>query len=401
MKKILKFFRTFLLVLGSMVFMLIVSEVFVRFYFYKSEDRDKGVRALYIERQSAFAKDVTGSSDFFIDCHFLETIKAHPFLGYVHKTDGKCSPDDVNSQGFIGERELLNQKDQRYFDVLVVGGSVATALASSHNEKASFLETALKKLLGDIDGRSLRVFNGSFSGWRLPQQAIMSLHYGSFYDAILSIDGFNEMLNPSSFGRVDPALYYSLIHHEEFGSQLGSLKQQIRLWNKVHKSSFGSSYLIDFAFDRLLQITSRSIEIDEGLSKDEILFHNLSKQERKALFVESYIDRIKAMAAISQSRGQRFVHFLQPIPNLAKQLTPDEKSELFPIDVELYKNLATQLELKIPEISYNLTGVFFNEESRIYSDRIHCRFDQSGESYGYSLISDEVARLIGDRSLLN
>src|SRR5437660_890635 len=37
------------------------------------------------------------------------------------------------------------------------------------------------------------VYNGAIGGWKQPQQTIVSLLYGDAFDAIVTLDGFNEL----------------------------------------------------------------------------------------------------------------------------------------------------------------------------------------------------------------
>jgi hypothetical protein len=131
----------------------------------------------------------------------------HPFLGYDLRAEGEPWGDKV-------ERVRARERPEDYF-VLLVGGSVAALFASP---KEGALDRLGEILAADpaLAGRRLQCLMLARGGYKQPQQLNVLtwlLAHGAAPDAVLNLDGFNDVALASAnleFGAYP--LYPSTIH---------------------------------------------------------------------------------------------------------------------------------------------------------------------------------------------
>lgn len=107
----------------------------------------------------------------------------HPYVGW----------ELLAGQGMLeGDlRAMRNPENASAFDVVVLGGSVATMFAVYASERLA------EELAKDprLAGRKVRVSNFARGGYKQPQQVTMLAYLfalGIEYDAVINIDGFND-----------------------------------------------------------------------------------------------------------------------------------------------------------------------------------------------------------------
>lgn len=125
----------------------------------------------------------------------------HPYLGYVRnplrtprRVNRRLVDASINEFGFFGASPLSAKGDD-VARVVITGGSVAEELFLYAGETlARELEAA-----GAFDGRKVEVLSLSMAGFKQPQQLIAVsylLLLGAEFDAVVNIDGFNEVVLP-------------------------------------------------------------------------------------------------------------------------------------------------------------------------------------------------------------
>ena len=108
---------------------------------------------------------------------------------------------------------------------------------------------------------------------------------------------------------------------------------------------------------------------------------------------------ILSLRATAESMGLKYVHFIQPIPDLDKPLSDDELKRARWITGERYLRSIVQpaealKKQGVPVVS--LTGVFRDIKDTLYHDEIHCGYDERGDNRGYRLMSKVIATSLGD-----
>jgi hypothetical protein len=304
---------------------------------------------------------------------------SHPYLGFVNSPASKCVK--VNSKGFVGERDFPINKNKDFFDILIIGGSVAESFATIKEGGEPFFEKYLNDHYKSPDGRPFRVFNGALAGYSQPQQYIVNLLFGEFADSIISIEGFNELyrLKKSELFKVDIIYaqlngYFSL---REIGLttskllfiQLYTAIQSNRLLSnlpswRLLKHKMGTSLKKSFSINH----GEKLFQLQSGLSEDKAFEVNLSKYE----------ELITNSALLSQRRQSSFVHFFQPVSSLFKTLTPYEKNRLkilgYKYDAKNYLKMSEELvsRFKNSDISvFSLLKAFDKKPGTYYRDEVH------------------------------
>ncbi len=125
----------------------------------------------------------------------------HPYMGYVRnplhlprRVEQRLADVSINEFGFLGPSPLA-AKHADVARVVVTGGSVAEGLFVYSGEwLAHELEAS-----GAFDGRSVELVSLAIAGFKQPQQLIAVsylLLLGAEFDAVVNIDGFNEVVLP-------------------------------------------------------------------------------------------------------------------------------------------------------------------------------------------------------------
>lgn len=126
-------------------------------------------------------------------------IALHPYLGFVLVGSGQYFPvpvQDLNVLGFspYAGGSLVREENSKRMVIGIFGGSVAHNLAWS-----SALETLRKRLsvLPAFNGKDIVFTVPALGGYKEPQQLIALaylLNLGAHFDAIITLDGFNEVV---------------------------------------------------------------------------------------------------------------------------------------------------------------------------------------------------------------
>ncbi len=126
----------------------------------------------------------------------------HPFFGYVVRS-GLFSDNPhglrVNNYGFYSHRDYpIPREDERQFFIAILGGSVA-ADVSNHEQifpgQPGSMIHELKQL-PELAERDVVILNLASGGYKQPQQVLILSYFlsiGQEFDAIVNVDGFNEV----------------------------------------------------------------------------------------------------------------------------------------------------------------------------------------------------------------
>lgn len=388
-----------LLFLSSLALSLLAVEAVARWGLASSEQRKIGARALLLRDKNTF----TAANK--KDCAWGDSLMAHPYLAYVHHRRPPCGIENANNAGMLSPHPLPLERDPRFFTILLEGGSVAQQLGSG-----AWLEQALERRYRLENGKQFRVINAAMGATTYPRQSILTVLFGHAVDAILSVDGFNEVsvndpMQGLLLGAPNP-LYLAQVKTEGASRLVGRIELSRLIREQMASvpalsQSFFWYFLVEGLSSAALGHSRpsggvKSHDLSQGTYLESYLAPSSWTAERRyAWHSERYLEGIRVNQALAHSLGLQYAHFLQPVPNLFKPLTRKERAvawSAFPSDY--YLNLERKLTaFGLQGVqSFSLLRIFEDEHSEVYSDLVHCKM--SGDnSPGY----EKMAKVIGEQ----
>lgn len=388
---LLLFLLAALLSLGS-------AEFASRHLLFTAEERAAGAASFWEKNKNSYT-DEFGKKN---NCTLAESLVRHPYLAFVLRHSGHCGSG--NSIGMHHSENFPSEREPNFFTIVVLGGSVASALAWQNPEGYSELSEALNKKFLSPNGKPFRVTNGASGSWSYPLQINFLTLYGHAVDAAVSLDGYNEAVRASGGNAItSPAtqVYLAIASptpFRKFGLQLASF-----ISYRTMRTSLRNSFLMVAIFRSVLtrlnnppekiahmehEILGRFFDFPTDWDQEKITQWNQQK----------YRSYIRELAAISGSQGLRYAHFVQPTRFFGKQLTPEEKSYVEPVDQKIFRSVildASAIERKAGYATHSLENVFAGEIGTIFSDSIHFAFESPGKSRGYRLVAEAMALELG------
>lgn len=347
-------------------------------------------------------KDQTGCG---IQEIHTDNVCIHPYYGFICKPNSTIHFDTVIPKVF-GSHETLIETDQfgfrnkdlpetkpeNEFWIGWFGGSAAFSAASSSNDTTipAFLEGRLNEWAKTQTSKSslrFRVINYALPGGQQPATTHIFLDKARQLDGIVTFDGHNEIIVPAYYNR------NTIPDHFPFISFYSTL-----YFNSISKHQFALSYLKNYIsmkyhslpgiFKAILKIPHQKFSKNikkklNSLSSNDpklLSLHHIRGKSRETLIKDGalrWYQHIQHMNEICLAQNLEPLFLLQPIPEIGKQLTPEEQSYMEPEYAEIRKEgyvlLGKYLEkLQSKNIcSEDLTGVFEKETGDIYTDIIH------------------------------
>ena len=350
-------------------------------------------------------------------CKHVDTLFPHPYLGWVYHGNPPCGyPKSINNIG-TQRHDFPAQKISDHFVIMLSGGSVATYVGGGNQQFVGgglhppYLERALNERWESPDGKPFLVLQGSAGGWKQPQQAIMFMLYANILDAVVTLDGANELTQAR---HPDGELFeYPFLHFSEVNPlATASFSDVVAQWalsriiTKIRTTPpFSYSSLAFIVADRLNLLT----EPDPALKSQwrttvQGIFAG-PKDWTDAQYLDDAIRRnekyVRAMHAMANEFGVKEAHFLQPLPAIDKVLTSDERAAVGPLDyTDKWRHMKSSLlSLNAEGIGvYDLGDVFKNERESLYVDgRPPGWNDRCQESLGYVLMAERMAEVLAQQ----
>jgi hypothetical protein len=384
---------------------LLAEGVFASYYFIR-DGKWLSPRDRFAQQANTFIAQLTTSNS----CRYVDSLYPHPYLAHVHKRNPLCPGITINNIGLFG-RDFPFGKDPEIFRIMLTGGSVAAQLGQISNERPLFLEQELNSCYSPPEGKKrFEVLNGADGAWKQPQQAIMTLLYGDLFDAIISLDGYNERwaFQPY-FGRLEtPSNNFMTVN--PMASESYRQVAAVWLFNSIFewssktpliRDTFTAFFLTDTARTYLSGVAgANSGTPNTFIQSIFALPHGWTADRQREFNTNQYRKYIRATAAVAKSNGAKVAFFLQPVPALNKRLTDAEKAVVGKLDYgELYRDTAEAvLELRKEEVPiFSLLDAFFGVPDTIYGDEIHFVSDEStGESLGNRLVAKAIAKRLAE-----
>jgi len=367
------------------------------------EGRYVAARERFHRESNRYIEEVTRGGP---RCQYVDSLFPHPYLGFVHHGNPPCGLQGVNNVGLFGA-DFPNERLSDRFVILVTGGSVAAQFAQIWPGGPKYLEAILNEAYLSPTGRPFLVLNGGDGAWKQPQQAILFLLWSDVVDAVVTLDGYNEVLALGRPTRFDhPANNFAIVN--PLAAQ--SYDEVVRRWtvgrlvgwasqNPVTSRSHAVFMIVRAARALLDPPTGKE---RQGRTTVDSLFAvppTWDYERRIDAGLAQYRKYILAMQAIGRDRGIRSAYFIQPVPAIAKPLTPDERAVVGDLGYgPLYRRMVDALlglrDEGIP--IFSLLDIFKDVEEPLYADPIHLRRDNHGESAGYRLMAQEIAHRLRD-----
>jgi hypothetical protein len=341
---------------------------------------------------------------------YEKTLFPHPYLAHVHNK--KYGGQLINNIGMpdLG-RDMPFAKDEKYFTILVTGGSVASQFIGQARPQR-YLEKKLNARY-DFGGKTVRIVCGASGAWKQPQQAIFFLLYSHIIDAVITIDGFNEhyAFFPGSNSLEIPSPNYWVVNPLLSGGENRVTIIAIDTYiNRLATSSFifsnsCAAYLIarnigDIFISKLIKRAKNYNEYNDfGLSTYSI-FALPSDMDTNKKFIHNinlYKKYIRSMLVISKDMCIKTAFFIQPAPAIGKILTENEKKIVGSLNYkDIYQRMTEELlNLKHEEVPiFSLLNLFSDVEDDIYADAVHFIRDNDEVSRGNEMMAEAIATIL-------
>jgi len=325
-------------------------------------------------------------------CNYSSFLFPHPYLGWVHWNNPKCSNKiTFNSDGFPGPEFPIKKYDE-FFDILITGGSVSEQLAPRKCKKKenvlcnNFIGKALKEYISS-NNKKIRVFNGAAGAYKHPHQSIVATLFGKNFDLIISIEGFNEhyMLEDNNLKKFSfPANNYNVASNGfyldssfnrliiELVSSYKNLANKFFLAHNSHFHSLSYRILKIIAEKKYFKTNNKRQNFSNLWDYDKTRLNSVDIEELK---YENLVSQWKNFIASSSSNGAKAIVIIQPVPQLYKNLTLEEKEFTKHRDYKkIFLKMAEEAEkLRLNEnlMVYDFLNIFEQYNETIYQDAIH------------------------------
>jgi hypothetical protein len=343
-------------------------------------------------------------------------IVPHPFFGYVDDPRrGSVAGFPISSWGFVDPEPPLRTRRPDRFVLALVGGSVA--LQTGHYGRQALLAALGRSPL--LRDKTIDLVHLGLGGYRQPQQlqvVQMLCLLGGHFDAVVNLDGFNEMaLVEENLPVGVPAWYprsWSLLAGNvptgpellQLG-ELALLRQQ-RAAAAQSASSFAFSPLWQFAWwwrdgRRAQALAAASAAVERAAAAKTAATWPApapadlpgARLQMARLWAASSI----ALHALCRARGIVYCHLLQPnqyVPG-SKPIGSAEAARCFELDsmwqraaVDGYPLLLAEVpDLLAAGVDFaDLTQVFVDHPEPLYVDAC-CHFDGRGAA----IVAEHIA----------
>ncbi len=356
------------------------------------------------------------------NCSFMPV---DPIFGYIKNINcqEKSYSEIKNNIGFTKEFDINKSSDDT-LDVLIIGGSVASALT----EKSNF-ENNLKFLLKDDvqlnkKFKDVNVFNASLGGMKQPQGlftyiALTSLGYE--FDIVIELSGYNETTIPivENFHTGINPIYPRLSHYQYLKSSktlnnniIGNLSQKLLALHPFYQYISQNTFLFEILESNVMQKNERK------MSSKRLGFNFLMPHNDEQAFKQGYNiwkRSVENIYGLTKEDNVSYLLVIQPnqYQNKSKLLSLEEKALIVTDENQhvLYKifkkssfvlrasNIIRQFyseinpeEFKIPRDNIlDLRMIFKDNNETLYMD-VCCHLNKKGMNYLSASILDNLKK---------
>lgn len=337
-------------------------------------------------------------------------IKRNPLFGFTLKAG--------NNYGFANPEPFPRQKKSDEYVIGVLGGSVAFSFAA-HLQNSSEFNNTLKKNIPDLSKKKIIILNLAVPGYRQPQQFHVFSYFKESLDAIIELDGWNEVwVSGSPAYPVDFPAFTEVFYSDDLRVQ----QEQIRiaqLKNTLQDASLflqAHPWLMQSSSIYLLMYSLRNYTLAKGgsmtrLNKSFGIEENfygapLDDTRETQIRSDSWVKYLRMTDLVARSSGIRRFYFVQPSQYVegVKILSPHETKEMvtphFAPAARRFSEIrsrARQLQKELPLWDLN-SSVFKNETREIFVDQC-CHVNLLGNELMEQNIVQIMSRFWKDQSL--
>lgn len=313
------------------------------------------------------------------DCLWADALQTHPYTGYVTHSLPPCGKPWVNNRGFEGDDYPIEKKPGTYV-ILLTGGSVAEQLLHPDANQSNWLQSELNKHFTTPAINKFVVLSGALGAWHQPQQLIQYALNSRAVDAVITLDGFNEITNfredymleqpvrADVLGEISNAMDFRRVFCSYF-------EMAMFRWFSKGESLLSRSRALFYSSEGIRARLQACVNAPSPGEFNPYRFpKDFPEGDRAAFNLERYAHYIRLMSAIAHDLGAKSLHLIQPVPSIGKPLTPEERQVAGDLSkAAAYSQMTSRLlELnreKIPVIS--LLDTFDEVDQPIYIDDIH------------------------------
>ncbi|MFT6633945.1 MAG: hypothetical protein ACJAS4_003919 [Bacteriovoracaceae bacterium] len=333
-------------------------------------------------------------------CEWNDSLHPDPFVGFLYGRNSFCSFKNINSNGFLSAEFPKERMGSDTYNILLLGASVAFNLYAGQDLQLSgYLKNELEQNYLGPNNKEVRLHSTAIPAWKQPQQLNSFIQHGHLFDAVLSIEGFNELGNfkqNEKFNSPQDMLWHIFIPAKFLVGQTGSFLKMIEK-AKVIFPLLKKSFIYNSFYTLVRNNIFSRIENIKGRGDHPYQYYLTAKiSPREA--IKEYIEILDTIKELSIFNKQNLRIFIQPSMYYAKELSEVEKkiSLKSKINIErIYNSYSTLNEIlathKYGYIS-NLTEIFKNEMESIYFDPVHMGYS-NGKNLGHEIM---VKRILED-----
>lgn len=358
----------------------------------RSFDADTGLQEMEAFLSSDQAVEETSFAD--ITKRHLTSYKrrpkvAHPYFGYVYNN---LFSEKFNQDGFLDATDFskIDDNDDMFFNVAILGGSVASNFALHEMEKIkngrpnifSLIESKAPTL---FRGKKPRILNLAVDGHKQPQQYFISAYYLEKIQMAITIDGFNEVgfAPPVDFPMAFPGLSSVLFskgpeRNEKIAQIARLIEKQLAITRFLNDSFFKNLHVARKTWQIYIFLTNKKLlklsQENSQLASQEKLLPLQQRLEKQASVWKKYA---LLQAQLYRAQNIPHYHFLQPNQHVkgTKVLSAEEeklfaREQIFDSVSDGYHwlKMAQQQVLAQGYSVFSLTDIYKNTAETVYSD---------------------------------
>lgn len=337
-------------------------------------------------------------------CWWADSLMPHPYLSFGYHRGEPCSQKGINNISLKGPA-FPGSNDPEFYDILVVGGSVAELFTAKLSGSPNFLEKRLNDLYVSPNKKPFRILNGAIAAGRGPMQVISLLLHADRADAVFSLEGYNEFtVYQISHSLLGPAQEWKtmMASYAPGGGARHSLLLATRgAANFAARNLVLSHSYTAFLFTRLAYAAAeKGLRSSSGTSLADSAVPEFpegwSEKERRREFMRQYRRLLHQQRALAREQKLPYFAFIQPAPGLFKRLTDQERSVVGDVSYgAMYQGFAEEL-LALKQEGFPIAGLLkllLSVEDSIYVDNIHFRGDGT-MGKGNALLAEAVADIL-------
>jgi lysophospholipase L1-like esterase len=327
-------------------------------------------------------------------CPWGAQIAPHPHLGFYYHSAEPCRHPLRNNFGLAG-KDIGFEKDPQYFNILILGASVAEAMGSTLEGNQLLFEKILNENWLAPNGKSFHVISAAIAAAQGIMPPIQTLLFSHLADMAISIEGYNEHFALKGDVMIEsmPTLWEDLERQREKPITSALLAMVTRWVREAHWSRYSYTHFL-FVSKLSGYLDYRWREGTEFNSPYPRIPEIWSSEKKQNYYLTRYGDYLRAYHAIFKAKHIPAVTFIQPAPRFFKTLTATEEINVGKkFDSRGYEVVFKYIEnLNPADVPHeSLLKIYENRPETLYIDHIHTN------KLGLEIMAREIAERLAKR----